>query len=85
VGNHRFRFPVRRQVQLRIDNLPPALAGGEWREWLIDPQHSNVFTDASRCELEMTASGKIEDGAFVYDRALLANSVVLLELRAKAQ
>jgi len=29
----------------------------------------------------MTASGKLEDNAFVYDRELMVNSIVLLELR----
>jgi hypothetical protein len=81
--NHRFRHPVRRHVELTVDALPAALAGGQWREWVIDPQHSNIFTDANRCELEMTASGKIEKGNFVYDRVMPANSIVLLELLAK--
>ena len=58
--NYRFRFAVRRHVQLKIDKLPPSLAGGQWRESTIDPLHSNVFTDASHCELEMTASGMLD-------------------------
>ena len=78
--NYRFRFPVRRQVKLTIDHLPAALVGGKWREWTIDPQHSNIFTDASHCELEMTASGGVAKGPFVYDKALLPNSVTLVEL-----
>ncbi|MEX2169657.1 MAG: hypothetical protein WD851_10120 [Pirellulales bacterium] len=80
--NYRWRHAVRRDVQLRIDDLPSELVGGQWREWVIDPLHSNVFTDASRCELEMTASGNVESNDFSYDRPMMANSVVLLELLA---
>lgn len=84
--NYRFRFPVRRQVQIKIDKLPPALAGGEWRAWVIDPLHSNVFTDANHCELEMTASGKVDQTAtFVHKQEMLANSVVMLELVGKSK
>ena len=80
--NYRWRNSVRRKVQLKIDNLPVALFDGQWREWVVDPLHSNIFTDANRCELEMTSSGKIQKGTFTYDRDLMANSVVLLELLA---
>ena len=83
--NYRFRHPVRRRVQIRVDDLPANLAGGQWREWVIDPLHSNIFTDSSRCELETTASGKIEKRPFVYDQTMLANSVVLLELLPNAK
>lgn len=80
--NYRWRHSVRRNVHLSIDNLPSELVGGQWREWVIDPLHSNVFNDASLCELEMTTSGDIDAKDFTYDRPMLANSVVLLELLA---
>jgi len=80
--NFRFRYAHRRQVALTIDRLPAALANGAWREWTIDSQHSNVFHDANRCELEMTQSGRIQDGKFAYERNIPANSVVMLEIEA---
>jgi hypothetical protein len=78
--NYRFRFPVRRKVTVRVDALPSELADGIWRDWTIDPQHSNIFTDASHCELEQTSSGGITKAAFEYEKVLLPNSVTLLEL-----
>jgi hypothetical protein len=86
--NFRFRHATGRQVKLNIDKLPGSFADGGWREWIIDSQHSNVFANADRCELEMTASGKfkdIEKGAFYYERKLPANSIVLLELVANLE
>jgi hypothetical protein len=80
VVNHRSRFAVRREVRVKIDNLPPALASRQWREWTIDSQHSNIFHDANHCELEKTASGKIRQSPFVFERRLLPNSVLMLEL-----
>lgn len=80
--NYRSRFSVRRQVRVRVDHLPSALANGQWRESKIDPQHSNIFTDASRCELEIANRGKLTESAFVIDRVVLPNSVVLVELTA---
>jgi hypothetical protein len=79
--NYRSRFPVCRKVEIRIDRLPAGFAGGDWRESVIDSLHSNVFTDADHCELEMTASGKFAPGrAFMHEREMLPNSVVLLEI-----
>ena len=78
--NYRDRYAIRRQVHLTIDKLPASLAGGTWREFTIDPLHSNAFTDASRCELEQTGGGSIDQHTFSYDRELLPNSVVMLEL-----
>jgi hypothetical protein len=81
--NHRFRHPVRRRVEVSVDSLPAALARGVWREWSIDALHSNLFTDPSRGELEMTDSGTIGSGSFVHERLMPANSIVLLELLAR--
>jgi hypothetical protein len=81
VVNFRFRHASRRHVRLNISNLPPKLANGEWQEWTVDSNHSNVFIDANRCELEMTGSGETGNSAFKYNKSMLANSVVMLELR----
>ena len=83
--NFRYRYPVRRHVHLEAGKLPPAFAGGNWQESVVDSLHCNVFTDVSRCELETSSSGSIEKERFVYDRDLMANSIVLLELQAKAK
>jgi hypothetical protein len=86
VVNYRFRFPVKRAVAIRVDRLPPGFNGGEWRESIIDAEHSNVFTDASHCELEMTASGRIVPGwEFMHEREMLANSVMLLEIASNGR
>lgn len=78
--NYRDRFAVRRQLHLTIDKLPASLAQGMWQEFTIDALHSNVFTDSSRCELEQTGGGRIDKPTFTFDRELLPNSVVMLEL-----
>jgi hypothetical protein len=80
--NYRFRFPVRRQVEVKINDLPPKLSSGKWRAFTIDSLHSNVFTDASHCELEMTASGSIEGKSITVEQTLLPNSVTMLELKS---
>lgn len=82
--NHRFRHPVRRQVKLAIEKLPQGFMKGKWQEFVIDPSHSNIFNDADRCELEMTDRGDFNNGKFDYDRTMLANSIVMLELTADA-
>ena len=83
--NFRYRYPVRRHVHLRIDGLPNSLASGTWEERTVDSLHSNVFTDQNRCELEITNDGNFNRKSFAYDRDLLANSIVLLELRGKTE
>jgi len=85
ITNFRFRHSSRRHLGLATNNLPTAFYGGEWREWLVDSQHSNVFYDANHGELEMTDKGKIGNQEFVYSKSLLANSVVMLELVAKKE
>ena len=60
--NFRYRFSARRHVHLDASKLPASLAGGKWQESVIDSLHSNVFTDPSRCELEISNHGDIEEG-----------------------
>ena len=80
VVNFRSRFPVVRQVQLKISNLPSTLHDSKWRVSTIDSNHSNLFTDVRRCELETAASGDVAGNPFVVDRTLLPNSITLFEL-----
>jgi Glycosyl hydrolases family 39 len=81
--NFRDRYSVARQVRLKTNNLPSAFVGGTWQESVIDSLHSNVFTDPSRCELEISRQGSVENEHFTYDVDMMANAVILLELTAK--
>jgi hypothetical protein len=83
--NFRYRYPVGRRMHLETANLPSSFVGGSWQESVVDSLHSNVFTDPSRCELEICNRGSVEKEGFTYDRDMMANSIVLLELKAKAQ
>ena len=83
--NFRYRYSLGRHVHLETTNLPASFAGGSWRESVVDPLHSNVFTDQNRCDLEISNRGSIERDRFAYDRDMMANSIVLLELKAKAE
>jgi hypothetical protein len=83
--NFRYRYALGRHVHLETANLPPTFAGGTWQESVVDSLHSNVFTDPNRSDLEVSGKGSIDSESFTYDRDLLANSIVLLELKAKAK
>jgi hypothetical protein len=83
--NFRYRYSVGRRLHLELPNLPPSFVGGVWQESIVDSLHSNVFTDLGRCELEIAKRGPIENEQFTYDRNMMANSIVLLELKVKAQ
>jgi hypothetical protein len=78
--NHRSRHAVRRRVEITIGKLPASLAGGQWREWLVDPLHSNVFTDAAACELQPSDRGAIGGAVFTCEQTLLPHSVAMVEL-----
>ena len=80
--NFRYRYAFRRHVQVTIDALPPALAGGRWQEWVVDATHSNVWHDRNGAELTRTRQGSIGSG-FSFAKTLTPNSVTLLELLAK--
>lgn len=83
--NFRDRYGLRRDVELQVDVLPAALAGGAWRESIVDAEHANVWHDVRRAELETTAGGEIRGTRFTLRRELLANSVTLIELLAAEQ
>lgn len=81
--NFQYRHNLRRHVRLRIDRLPQALAGGTWREYLVDATHSNIWNDPKhpeKAELTRTADGVLTGHAFTLDRTLGPHSVTLLEL-----
>ena len=81
--NFRDRFAMRRKTRVSLANLPSALKGGQWREWLVDATHCNVWNDASQAELKSNQSGKLEGNGFVFERTLPPNSVTLVELLRK--
>ncbi len=83
--NYRDRYAIRRHVRVQTSKLPDSLAGGKWQASVVDSLHSNVFNDASRCELEVSDSGNIENDVFTYDGEMMANSIVLLELSANSK
>ncbi len=80
--NFSYRYALRRHVGISIDELPPSLAGGRWREWTIDATHSNVWHDRKEAELAQTQTGRVVGHTFTYDQTLRPNSVTLLELIA---
>jgi hypothetical protein len=85
IVNYRDRFAIRRRVHLEIASLPASVSGGRWQEHTIDSLHSNIFTDTTRCELELTDRGEIQGNTFTFDREMSPNSVVLVEVLAKAK
>jgi hypothetical protein len=83
--NFRYRYAVGRRVHMETANLPSSFVGGSWQESVVDSLHSNVFTDPNQCELEISKSGSIDKERFTFDRDMMANSIVLLELKTKAK
>jgi hypothetical protein len=81
--NFRDRYALRRQVQVRIGQLPGALNGGRWQESLVDATHSNIWNDQSKAELAVTRTGDLTGKGFAFEATLAANSVTLIELLAK--
>jgi len=78
--NFRDRYGLRRNVDLQIDNVPKILAGGTWKEWVVDGTRGNVWHDRSKAELTESASGLIDPATWTLQRTLMPNSVTLVEL-----
>ena len=83
VVNYRDRYGLRRDVEVQVNELPKVLIGGEWREWIVDATHANVWHDRRRAELEATGGGKIDGHVFTVRCSPLANSITLFEVLAK--
>jgi hypothetical protein len=81
--NFRDRYALRRQVQVRISQLPAALKGGRWQEWIGDATHSNVWNDQNQAELAVNQTGELSGNSFTLGATLAANSVTLIELLSK--
>lgn len=80
--NFNYRYNLQRHVEVAVDKLPVELRGGQYREWVIDATHSNVWNNKDHAELEQAASGAIEGKSFKIGRTLGANSITLIELVA---
>jgi hypothetical protein len=78
--NFRDRYAMPRLVSLSFASLPEALRGGRWKAWSVDGQHSNVWNDRNRPELEQVEEGALPDQSPTLERTLPANSVLLLEI-----
>ena len=81
--NFRDRYALRRQVQVRMGQLPATLNGGRWQESIVDATHSNIWNDQSRAELAVTRTGDLTGKDFAFEATLAANSVTLIELLQK--
>jgi hypothetical protein len=80
IVNFRDRYGLRRDVEVLVETLPAVLAGGTWREWVVDATHANVWHDARKAELEPTRGGALTGRTFSLRRACAANSVTLIEI-----
>lgn len=78
--NYQFRYGTRRQIELSIEALPKALQGGQWREFLVDATHSNVWHDAAKADLHQGRSGRVESPALTYVASMPANSITMIEV-----
>ncbi len=80
IVNYRDRYGLPRKVSLEIPSLPEEVRNGEWREWLVDGTHSNVWHDREKAELEMVNEGNVRGGKLTLNRTLLPNSITLIEI-----
>jgi hypothetical protein len=78
--NFRDRYPLRRQVQVRVSQPPGALKGGRWQESIVDATHSNIWNDQNQAELAVTRTGDLSGKSLDIEAAVAANSVTLIEL-----
>jgi len=76
------RYGIKRKVRLEIANLPKALRAGSFRQFLVDKEHSNIWHDRARAELETAAAGPIPQDA-VFAIEMWNNAVALLILEPK--
>ncbi len=81
--NFQYRQGIRRHVRIGVDPLPAALAGGTWREYIVDGTHSNIWNEPDhpeRAELTEAAHGAIAGRRLSLNRTLEPYSVNLIEL-----
>lgn len=75
------RYGVRRDITLALTDLPKEVRGGVCRRYLVDKDHSNIWNNADRRELEVVEELPVgKSGAFTHTFRLETNGVTLLEL-----
>lgn len=78
--NYAERYGARRDIALSVTNLPATLRGGTCRRYLVDKDHSNIWANRDRAELETAETVPIpKSGVFKTAFRLEANAVTLLE------
>ncbi len=79
--NYADRYGVRRDIALSVANLPAKLRGGTCRRYLVDKDHSNVWANRDRADLEMVETVPIPaSSTFEAAFRLEANAVTLFDL-----
>lgn len=75
------RYGVPRKVEVAISNLPKSVLGGVCRRYLMDKDHSNIWNDLNRAELEIVETVVVsKKGSFKHTFTLANNGVTLLEI-----
>lgn len=78
------RYGVRRDVALTVSDLPRSLKGGVCRRYLVDKDHSNIWANRDRPELEVVETLPVSSaGPFTHTFRLENNAVTLLEFAPK--
>ena len=81
VINFADRYGIKRRVKLDIAKLPASPGGWTFKRYLVDKEHSNIWHDRSRAELETVESGVSGDPTrFAKTFDLWSNAVTLLVL-----
>ncbi|MDH7481475.1 MAG: hypothetical protein QHH26_05775 [Armatimonadota bacterium] len=80
IVNFAERYGVPREIELNLTKLPQKLIGGTCKRYLVDKDHSNIFHNRERYELECVEAIKISKGGdFTHTFTLENNAVTLLE------
>ncbi|MDI6828941.1 MAG: hypothetical protein QME62_10695, partial [Armatimonadota bacterium] len=81
IVNFAERYVVPREIELKISGLPKNLLGGKCKRYLVDKDHSNIFHNRNKYELEYVEEIKIsKSDEFTHAFTLENNAVTLLEL-----
>jgi len=76
--SERYGFP--RDIRLQVTGISKKLIGGKCLRYLVDKNHSNIFNDRSKWQLEAVESMPILGDPFSHTFVLDNNAVTLLEL-----
>jgi len=80
IVNFADRYGVRRDITLSMSNLPAQVRGGVCRRYLVDKDHSNIWNNRDRSELEVVETLPVgKSGMFAHTFRLGCSAVTLLE------